>query len=251
MYEYSLGEDKYTFVEDVKHPKSCTILIKGQNDHTIAQLKDAVRDGLRAVFNTLSDGKLVPGAGAFEVAAAHHLQDVVAAKVKGRRGRRCTSCMPSLLCGGLRAGCAVCIGSVWRSPGGTLRVVEGRACAAYANRGACHVPERLCACRAKLGVEVFAQALLALPKCLAENAGFDSQGVLIDLQEQFKAGVIAGIDLSSGEPMDPTVAGVWDNYIVKRQLLQSAPEIASQLLCVDEVLRAGVNMRKKAAGGGM
>jgi T-complex protein 1 subunit zeta len=84
VYEYSLGEEKYTFVEDVKHPKSCTILIKGQNDHSVAQLKDAVRDGLRAVYNTLVDGKLVPGAGAFEVAAAHHLLETVSAKVKGR-----------------------------------------------------------------------------------------------------------------------------------------------------------------------
>lgn len=30
-------------------------------------------------------------------------------------------------------------------------------------------------CRAKLGVEAFAEALLALPKCLAENGGFDTQ----------------------------------------------------------------------------
>ena len=29
--------------------------------------QDAVRDGLRAVKNTLDDGALVPGAGAFEV----------------------------------------------------------------------------------------------------------------------------------------------------------------------------------------
>jgi hypothetical protein len=90
VYEYSLGEEKYTFVEDVKHPKSCTILIKGQNDHTIAQLKDAVRDGLRAVYNTLVDGKLVPGAGAFEVAAAHHLLESVSAQVKGRCALRPT-----------------------------------------------------------------------------------------------------------------------------------------------------------------
>lgn len=38
VYEHVLGEEKYTFVEDVKHPHSCTILIKGPNDHTIAQV---------------------------------------------------------------------------------------------------------------------------------------------------------------------------------------------------------------------
>lgn len=39
VYEHVLGEEKYTFVEDVKHPHSCTILIKGPNDHTIAQVR--------------------------------------------------------------------------------------------------------------------------------------------------------------------------------------------------------------------
>ena len=29
VYEHQLGEDKYTFVEDVKDPHSVTILIKG------------------------------------------------------------------------------------------------------------------------------------------------------------------------------------------------------------------------------
>ena len=51
----------------MKNPHSCTILIKGPSDHTLAQIKDAIRDGLRAVSNTLQDGAVVPGAGAFEV----------------------------------------------------------------------------------------------------------------------------------------------------------------------------------------
>lgn len=29
VYEHILGEEKYTFVENVKNPRSCTILIKG------------------------------------------------------------------------------------------------------------------------------------------------------------------------------------------------------------------------------
>lgn len=53
----------------VKNPHSCTILIKGPSDHTLAQIKDAIRDGLRAVSNTLQDGAVVRGAGAFEVNA--------------------------------------------------------------------------------------------------------------------------------------------------------------------------------------
>ena len=39
---------------------------QGPSDHTLAQIKDAIRDGLRAVANTLLDRKVVRGAGAFE-----------------------------------------------------------------------------------------------------------------------------------------------------------------------------------------
>ena len=67
VYEHVLGDEKYTFIEDVAHPRSCTILIKGPSDHTLAQIKDAIRDGLRAVKNTLDDKAIVLGAGAFEV----------------------------------------------------------------------------------------------------------------------------------------------------------------------------------------
>ena len=36
VYEQTLGEDKYTFIEGVENPFSCTILIKGPNDYSIA-----------------------------------------------------------------------------------------------------------------------------------------------------------------------------------------------------------------------
>ncbi|KAL5222756.1 hypothetical protein ABZP36_027469 [Zizania latifolia] len=59
VYEHVLGEEKYTFVENVKNPCSCIILIKGPNDHTVAQIKDAVHDGLRSVKNTVEDEAVV------------------------------------------------------------------------------------------------------------------------------------------------------------------------------------------------
>merc|ERR1711953_1300439 len=73
VYEQTLEDEKYTFIEGVKNPYSCTILIKGSNDHSIAQMKDALHDGLRAVKNTIDDEALVPGAGSFELAANVHL----------------------------------------------------------------------------------------------------------------------------------------------------------------------------------
>lgn len=44
-----------------------------------------------------------------------------------------------------------------------------------------------------------------------------------------------GLDVSTGEPLDPVLSGIYDNYLVKKQILQSSPIIASQLLLVDEV----------------
>eukprot|EP00192_Tetraselmis_astigmatica_P005363 CAMPEP_0117673928 /NCGR_PEP_ID=MMETSP0804-20121206/14753_1 /TAXON_ID=1074897 /ORGANISM="Tetraselmis astigmatica, Strain CCMP880" /LENGTH=529 /DNA_ID=CAMNT_0005482737 /DNA_START=168 /DNA_END=1758 /DNA_ORIENTATION=+ len=182
VYEHILGEEKYTFVEDVKNPHSCTILLKGSSDHAIAQMKDALRDGLRSVKNTLEDGFLIAGAGAFEVGAAHYLLTMCRKKAEGR---------------------------------------------------------------VKLGVEAFAEALLGVPKTLAENAGFDAQDSIIAIQEEHESGNIAGLDLATGEPMDPVASGIYDGYLVKKQIVQSAPVIASQLLLVDEVMRAGMNMRKR------
>lgn len=42
VYEHVLGEEKYTFVENVKNPLSCTILIKGtfpnRNSESVEQI---------------------------------------------------------------------------------------------------------------------------------------------------------------------------------------------------------------------
>ncbi|KAG2339734.1 T-complex protein 1 zeta subunit, partial [Suillus weaverae] len=176
VYEHTLGEEKYTFVEEVKQPKSVTLLIKGPNVHTIQQIQDALRDGLRAVKNALEDEVLIPGAGAFEVACAGHLSGPVKKAAKGR---------------------------------------------------------------VKMGVQAYADALLIIPKTLAQNGGFDVQDVVVALQDEQAEGNTVGIDLQSGEPFDPTVEGIWDNYRVKRQMLHSCSVIAVNLLSTDEILRAG------------
>ncbi|EAU91603.1 chaperonin-containing T-complex zeta subunit Cct6 [Coprinopsis cinerea okayama7 len=176
VYEHTLGEEKYTFVEDVKQPKSVTLLIKGPNQHTTQQIQDALRDGLRAVKNAIEDEALIPGAGAFEVACSAHLSGPVKKAAKGR---------------------------------------------------------------VKMGVQAFADALLVIPKTLAANGGFDVQDAIVALQDEQAEGNVVGLDLQSGEPFDPTVEGIWDNYRVKRQMLHSCSVIAVNLLSTDEILRAG------------
>jgi T-complex protein 1 subunit zeta len=119
VYEHTLGEEKFTFVEEVQDPKSVTLLVKGPDAHTIQQIQDALRDGLRAVKNAIDDKALIPGAGAFEVACAAHLGGPVKKNAKGR---------------------------------------------------------------VKMGVQAFADALLIIPKTLAQNGGFDVQDVVVTLQ---------------------------------------------------------------------
>ena len=99
--------------------------------------------------------------------------------------------------------------------------------------------------RAKLGVMAYAEALLTIPKTLAENAGYDAQDTMLKLlEEEAKGSSKIGLDISTGEPIDPCAAGIYDNFNVKRQMLDSAAVISSQLLLVDEVIRAGRQMKK-------
>ena len=81
-----MEEEKYTFIEGVKNKQSCTILVRASTDYEIAQIKDAVRDGLRAVKNVFDDQSVVPGAGAFEIACSEILKDFANTKeVEGKQ----------------------------------------------------------------------------------------------------------------------------------------------------------------------
>jgi len=75
VWEEELGDDHYTFIVGCKNPRSCSILIKGPADYTIAIIKDAIRDGLRAVRNVYEDEGVIPGAGAFEIGCYNYLMD--------------------------------------------------------------------------------------------------------------------------------------------------------------------------------
>lgn len=53
-----------------------------------------------------------------------------------------------------------------------------------------------------------------------------------------------GLDLTSGEPINPKDAGIFDNYVVQKQIINSCSVIASNLLLVDEIMRAGMSSLK-------
>lgn len=103
--------------------------------------------------------------------------------------------------------------------------------------------------RAKLGVQAFAEALLIIPKTLAENSGLDVQDAVIKLEEEQKRSDRAvGLDLNTGETLLPEAEGIYDNYVVKRQSMHLATVLATQLLLVDEVMKAGKSLGKPQGG---
>ena len=56
---------------------------------------------------------------------------------------------------------------------------------------------------------------------------------------QAAKGNIVGLDIFTGDPLNPSDSGLFDIYRVKRQMMNSCSVIASQLLLVDEIMRAG------------
>jgi T-complex protein 1 subunit zeta len=101
--------------------------------------------------------------------------------------------------------------------------------------------------RAKLGVEAYAEAMLVVPKTLAENSGQDVQDSIIKLMdERNKTMLPVGLNCATGEPMLPVDGGIYDNFRVKRQCLFLSTVLATQLLLVDEVMKAGKQMGKQA-----
>ena len=97
----------------------------------------------------------------------------------------------------------------------------------------------------QMAIAEFAEALLVIPKTLASNAGHDAMDAVITVQDAQTNGIIAGLDVNTGTACSPADIGVFDNYRVKRQMIHSAGIIASQLLLVDEIMRAGIAAGKK------
>lgn len=102
----------------------------------------------------------------------------------------------------------------------------------------------------KSGIKAFSDSLLVVPKTLSKNAGLDSLETISNCQDEIVEGHIVGVDLKSGDAMDPTIEGVWDSFRVIRNAISAATGIASNLLLCDELLKAGRSSLKEGAGGG-
>jgi len=68
------------------------------------------------------------------------------------------------------------------------------------------------------------------------------------LQDEQVEGNIVGLNLVTGEPMDPIQEGVYDSYRVLRNCIASSSGIASNLLLCDELLKARQMVRRLRTG---
>lgn len=62
--------------------------------------------------------------------------------------------------------------------------------------------------------------------------------IVAALQDEQVEGNIVGLNLTTGEPMDPIQEGVYDSFRVLRNCIASSSGIASNLLLCDELLKA-------------
>jgi len=75
--------------------------------------------------------------------------------------------------------------------------------------------------------------------------------VVANLQDEYADGDIVGLNLTTGETMDPVLEGVYDSFRVLRNAIASSSGIASNLLLCDEMLKARQMGRQAGPGPGM
>ncbi len=120
--------------------------------------------------------------------------------------------------------------------GGAVELMLSRALNEYADTQ----PSKI-----QLAIRAFAQALLVIPKTLAENAGLDPIEMIGEMNNYFAEGKTSyGINPFNGKIEDMSALGVLEPSRVKDQAISSAAEAATILLRIDDIVSA------KDLGGG-
>jgi thermosome len=107
--------------------------------------------------------------------------------------------------------------------------------------------------REQLAIEAFAKALEIIPRTLAENAGMDPINTLIKLKAEHEKGHSSyGISITDNSVADMTKAGVYDPVRVKKHALESAVEVSTMILRIDDVIaskKSSASENPPGAGG--
>lgn len=100
--------------------------------------------------------------------------------------------------------------------------------------------------REQLAVNAFAESMEIIPRTLAENAGLDPIDMLTEMKAQHEKGrKWAGLDAFEGKVVDSWKAGVIEPLKIKTQAIQSASEVATMILRIDDVIAS-----RGGSGGG-
>jgi chaperonin GroEL (HSP60 family) len=95
-------------------------------------------------------------------------------------------------------------------------------------------------------VNAFAEAIEAIPRSLAENAGLDPIDKLANLRaDHDRKQVNSGLDVFTGRIHDTIRAGVIEPLKIKLQAIKSAGEAAEMILRIDDMISSG-----RSSGGG-
>lgn len=96
-----------------------------------------------------------------------------------------------------------------------------------------------------LALEAYARALRAIPKIIADNAGYDSSDLVAQLKAcHYEGKSTYGLDMNSGIVGDMAELGIVESYRVKRQVLLSATEAAEMILRVDQIVTSAPRQRQ-------
>merc|ERR1719328_682419 len=68
-----IGDEYFTFIEQCKDPKACTILLRGASKDILNEVERNLQDALNVARNLYQEPALVPGGGATEMEVAHLL----------------------------------------------------------------------------------------------------------------------------------------------------------------------------------
>jgi len=94
--------------------------------------------------------------------------------------------------------------------------------------------------RQQLAIEIYANSLEIIPKTLVENAGYNPVDLTVELRSKHEAedGSSYGINIDTGKPDNMMQLGVIEPLLILSQAIQSATEVASMILKIDDVIAA-------------
>lgn len=104
--------------------------------------------------------------------------------------------------------------------------------------------------REQLAIEAYAYSLEVVPTTLAENAGLDPVDLLVELRAKHDSpdGKAMGVNIQTGKPSNMIEEGVIEPLVVLMQAIQSATEVSSMILKIDDVIAASGGMKAGAGG---